>query len=88
VVTLSHDPKLDEPAIAAALRAQAFYVGALGSRRTHQKRLERMRELGFGADQLARIKGPVGLAIGASTPAEIATSIIAEVIQELRRGSA
>jgi xanthine dehydrogenase accessory factor len=88
VVTLSHDPKLDEPALVAALRAAAFYVGALGSRRTHQGRLARLGEQGFSPQELARIKGPVGLAIGAVSPAEIATSIIAEVIQELRRGPA
>jgi xanthine dehydrogenase accessory factor len=88
VVTLTHDPKLDEPALCAALRANAFYVGALGSRRTHQARLQRLRELGVAEAALLRIKGPVGLPIGAVGASEIATSIIAEVIQELRRGPA
>ena len=84
IVALTHDPKLDDPALAFALRSEAFYVGALGSRKTHAKRLDRLREHGFASEELARIRGPVGLAIGARTPAEIAISIIAEVIQQLR----
>lgn len=86
VITLTHDPKLDDPALAAALRSQAFYIGALGSRRTHGKRLERLRGMGFDDDRLARIHGPVGLSIGAQVPAEIAVSILAEVIAVLRTG--
>jgi len=81
VVTLSHDPKIDEPALAAALKSDAFYIGALGSRRNHAGRLERLGELGFGADALARIHGPVGLDLGGRTPAEIAVAILAQVIQ-------
>jgi xanthine dehydrogenase accessory factor len=85
IVTLSHDPKIDDPALAAALRSQAFYIGALGSRRTHAKRVERLTAAGFGMDEIARIRGPVGLAIGALTPAEIALSILAEITAVLRR---
>ena len=85
VVTLSHDPKIDDPALEATLRSGAFYVGALGSRRTHAKRLERLREAGLDPAALARIRAPVGLAIGALTPAEIAISIMAEITAVLRR---
>jgi xanthine dehydrogenase accessory factor len=81
VVTLTHDPKLDDPALDVALRSNAFYVGALGSRRTHAARLERLGARGLGVETLARIKGPVGLDIGAVSPAEIAVSILAEMIQ-------
>jgi xanthine dehydrogenase accessory factor len=84
VVTLTHDPKLDDPALAAALRSEAFYIGALGSRKTHAKRLERLAALGFSATDTARIHGPVGLDINALTPAEIAVSIIAQVVEKLR----
>ena len=80
IVTLTHDPKLDDPALDRALKSQAFYVGALGSRRTHAKRLDRLRELGHGDDALARIRGPVGLNIGAVTAPEIALSILAEIV--------
>jgi xanthine dehydrogenase accessory factor len=86
VVTLSHDPKLDDPALAAALGSDAFYIGCLGSRRTHAKRLERLSAAGFDAASLARLHGPVGLDIGASSAAEIATSILAQLTQILRRG--
>ena len=84
VITLTHDPKLDDPALAAALRSDAFYIGALGSRKTHAKRLERLTALGFTAEDTARIHGPVGLDINALTPAEIAVSIMAQVIEKLR----
>ncbi|PQO24511.1 XdhC/CoxI family protein [Rhodobacteraceae bacterium WD3A24] len=84
VVTLTHDPKLDDPAIAVALRSECFYLGCLGSTRTHAKRVERLREQGFGADDIARIHAPVGLDIGAKSPAEIAVSIMAEITQTLR----
>lgn len=85
IVTLTHDPKIDDPALQAALRSDAFYVGALGSRKTHAKRGERLAEAGFGPGEIARVRGPVGLAIGALTPAEIAVSILAEITAVLRR---
>jgi xanthine dehydrogenase accessory factor len=88
VVTLTHDPKLDDPALAVALRSDCFYVGALGSRRTHAARCSRLTELGFGEADLARIHGPIGLAIGAVSPAEVAISIVAQMTQILRRGEA
>lgn len=88
IVTLTHDPKLDDPALAAALRSNAFYVGALGSRKTHAKRVERLQALGFTAADIARIHGPVGLDINALTPAEIAVSIVAQVIAILRAEAA
>jgi xanthine dehydrogenase accessory factor len=88
VVTLTHDPKLDDPALAAALRSDAFYIGALGSRKTHGKRIERMKEAGFSDADMARIRGPVGLDINALTPAEIAVSIVAQVIETLRAEAA
>lgn len=86
VVTLTHDPKLDDPAIRAALAAEVFYLGCLGSKRTHAKRVARLDEAGFTPDQIARIHAPVGLDIGAQGPAEIAVSVLAEVTQRLRRG--
>jgi xanthine dehydrogenase accessory factor len=86
VVTLTHDPKLDDPALDHALKSEAFYIGALGSRRTHAARLKRLRELGHTDDELVRIKGPVGLNIEAVTAPEIAASIIAEIIA-VRRGA-
>ncbi len=88
VVTLSHDPKLDDPALIVALRSDAFYIAALGSTRTHGKRLERLREAGFTEAELARIHGPAGLDIGAVSPAEIAISILAQMTAVLRRGTA
>ena len=84
VVTLTHDPKLDDPALDLALRSEAFYIGALGSRRTHAGRLERLREQGHDAQALARIHGPAGLAIGAVSPAEIAISVMAQMTRILR----
>ena len=88
VVTLTHDPKLDDPALAAAVSSPAFYIGALGSRRTQEGRLERLRLQGFDAAALARIHGPVGLAIGAKSPAEIAVAILAQIIQVRRAATA
>ena len=85
IVALTHDPKLDEPARVAALRSPAFYVGALGSRKTQERRAERLRESGIGDDDLGRIAAPIGLDIGARGPAEIAVSIIAQVIERLRK---
>jgi len=87
VVTLTHDPKLDDPALDAALRTTAFYIGALGSRRTHAARLARLAALGHSPETLARIRGPVGLPIGAVTAPEIALAILAEIVA-LRRGAA
>lgn len=84
VVTLTHDPKLDDPALAAALKSPAFYVGALGSKKTHAARLGRLKAEGFDDAALARIHGPVGLDIEAQTPAEIAVSILAQIIARLR----
>jgi xanthine dehydrogenase accessory factor len=80
VVTLTHDPKLDDPALDRALKSQAFYIGALGSRRTHAARLQRLRALGHQDNALSRIRGPVGLNIEAVTAPEIALSIIAEIV--------
>ena len=80
VVTLTHDPKLDDPALDRALKSQAFYIGSLGSRRTHAARLKRLRELGHQDNALSRIRGPVGLDIEAVTAPEIALSIIAEIV--------
>lgn len=85
IVTLTHDTKLDDPAITAALGAPCFYLGCLGSTRTHAKRLERLRAAGVPEEQLARIHAPVGLDIGAKTPAEIAVSVVAQIIHTLRR---
>lgn len=85
VVTLTHDAKLDDPAIETVLGSKAFYLGCLGSTRTHAKRLERLKSAGFEDDQLARIHAPVGLNIGAKSPAEIAVSILAQLIDVLRR---
>jgi len=86
VVTLTHDPKLDDPALDRALKSNAFYIGALGSRRTHAARLGRLRELGHDDAALSRIKGPVGLDIEAVTASEIGLSIVAELVA-VRRGS-
>ena len=88
VVTLTHDPKLDDPALAAALRSPCYFIGALGSRKTHASRLQRLTEQGFGAADLARIHGPVGLAIGAISPAEIAISILAQMTEVLHKPKA
>lgn len=85
LLALAHDPKLDDAALAAALRSPAGYIGALGSTRSHARRMARLAELGFTPRQLARIHGPVGLAIGASAPAEIAIAILAELIQLQRK---
>ena len=87
IVTLTHDPKLDDPALDRALRSDAFYVGALGSRKTHAARLGRLRELGHGDAALARIRGPVGLNIAAVTAPEIALSVLAQLVAA-HRGAA
>ena len=85
VVTLTHDPKLDDPALAAALRSPAFYIGSLGSRKTHAARLARLKTMGFDDAALARIHGPVGLEINAQSPAEIAVAILAQITEVRRR---
>jgi len=84
VITLTHDPKLDDPAIKVALQSDCFYLGCLGSKRTHAKRIERLQADGFSDDALARIHAPVGLDIGAQSPAEIAISIMAQLTEALR----
>ena len=86
VVTLTHDPKLDDPALDFALRSPCFYIGALGSRRTHAKRVARLQEMGHGEGAIARIRAPVGLDIAAVTASEIALSVLAEVVAA-RRGA-
>ena len=86
IVTLTHDTKLDDPALHAALRSQAFYIGSLGSTRTHAKRVERLQAAGFSEADIARIHAPVGLDLGAKTPAEIAVSVMAQITARLRKG--
>ncbi len=81
VITLSHDAKIDEPALIGALESEAFYIGALGSRKNHARRLERLADHGFSDTTLARIAGPIGLPLGGRSPAEIAVSILAQIIQ-------
>lgn len=88
IVALTHDPKLDDPALAAALQSEAFYIGALGSKKTHAARLERLRARGFDDQTLARIHGPVGLSIGAISPGEIAVSVLAQITAVLRQKAA
>ncbi|MCG8357442.1 MAG: XdhC family protein [Kiloniellales bacterium] len=87
VIALTHDPKIDDPALSEALKAPVFYIGALGSKKTHAKRLERLAEHGFGPSDFTRIHGPIGLDIGAKSPAEIAIAILAEVTRVRRRPS-
>jgi len=87
LVLLTHDPKLDDPALTEALRSEVFYIGALGSNRTHAKRVARLNEAGFSDAEIARIHGPIGLNVGATGPAEIALSILAEMTRVLRKGS-
>ena len=85
VVALTHDPKIDDPALTAALRSECFYIGALGSRKTHERRVQRLTASGFTEADLARIHAPIGLDIGAVSPAEIAVSILAEIVATLRK---
>ncbi len=84
LAALTHDPKIDDFALKAALDANCFYVGALGSRKTHASRVERLLAQGATPDQIGRIRAPIGLDIGASSPAEIAVSVLAEIIAALR----
>ena len=85
-VALTHDPKIDDPGLHAALSAACFYVGALGSRKTHARRVERLTAAGFDAAAIARIRAPIGLPIGAVSPAEIALAILGEITAALRQG--
>jgi xanthine dehydrogenase accessory factor len=85
VVALTHDPKIDDPALIAALRSECFYIGALGSRKTHERRVERLIASGFTEADLTRIHAPIGLDIGAVSPAEIAVSVLAEIVATLRK---
>jgi xanthine dehydrogenase accessory factor len=84
VVTLTHDPKLDDPALHVALRSEAFYVGSLGSRKTHGRRVERLADEGYTEAEIGKVHAPIGLAINAKSPAEIAISIMAQITQVLR----
>ena len=84
LVLLTHDPKLDDPALMAALKADVFYIGALGSTRTHAKRVSRLQDAGYSDDQIARIHGPIGLDIGAAGPSEIGVAILAQMTAVLR----
>ena len=81
IVVLTHDPKLDDPALSRALSSDARYIGALGSRRTNQKRMERLRRAGLSEDQLSRLHAPIGLDLGGRSSNEIAISIMAEIVQ-------
>ncbi len=83
-VALTHDPKIDDPALLHALSRDCFYIGALGSKKTHAKRLERLKQAGVKESDIARIHAPIGLPIGAVSPAEIAAAIMAEITQTLR----
>lgn len=85
VVTLTHDPKLDDPGLEVALKSDAFYIGALGSRKTHAGRVERLTAAGFTDPEISRIHAPVGLNIGSISPAEIAVSILAQITEVLHR---
>jgi xanthine dehydrogenase accessory factor len=87
-IALTHDPKIDDPALTHALQRDCFYIGALGSRKTHGRRLERLKGQGFSGADLARIHAPIGLNIGAVSPAEIAVAILGEVTARLRQGAA
>ena len=88
IVTLTHDPKLDDPALQSALRSGCFYIGSLGSRRTHASRVERLKQAGFDDAGIGRIHGPIGINIGAKSPAEIAIAIMGEITATLRRPQA
>jgi xanthine dehydrogenase accessory factor len=83
-VALTHDPKIDDPALIHALSRDCFYIGALGSRKTHGRRVERLKEQGLNDTDISRIHAPIGLAIGAVSPAEIAVAIMAQITERLR----
>jgi xanthine dehydrogenase accessory factor len=84
-VALTHDPKIDDPALLHALQRDCFYIGALGSKKTHAKRVDRLKKAGLGEADIARIHAPIGLSIGAISPSEIAIAIMAEITQTLRQ---
>ena len=86
LAALTHDPKIDDPALLHAFERDCFYIGALGSRKTHARRLERLKAQGVGDEALARIHAPIGLDIGAESPAEIAAAVLAQIIRALRKG--
>ncbi|MFD0917646.1 XdhC family protein [Pseudahrensia aquimaris] len=88
LAAVTHDPKIDDLPLQKALEAECFYVGALGSRKTHAKRLERLRSTGLSEEQTARIRAPIGLDIGAASPQEIAVAVMGEIIASLRKGAA
>ncbi len=85
IAALTHDPKIDDPALKLALAANCFYIGALGSKKTHAKRVERLTAAGFSSEQIGRIHAPIGLDIGAVSPSEIAVSVLAEIVLSLRK---
>jgi xanthine dehydrogenase accessory factor len=87
-VALTHDPKIDDPALLHALRSDCFYIGALGSKKTHARRVDRLKAQGVSEDAIARIHAPIGLPISAATPPEIAVAIMAEIVGTLRQGAA
>src|SRR5690606_25059035 len=82
IAILTHDPKIDDPALQSVLRSPAFYIGALGTRKTHGTRLERLRGMGFSDAELARIPAPIGLPIGTQIPEEIALAVMAQIVQK------
>ena len=84
-MAVTHDPKIDDFPLSQALSAGCFYVGALGSRKTHARRVERLKEMGHGEAEIASISAPIGLDIGAASPAEIAVAVLADIIEHLRR---
>jgi xanthine dehydrogenase accessory factor len=86
-VALTHDPKIDDPALMHALARDCFYIGALGSKKTHARRVERFKQAGLSDNVIGRIHAPIGLSIGAVSPAEIAVSIVAEITQSLHQKS-
>lgn len=85
VAAVTHDPKIDDFALSEALKAKCFYIGALGSRKTHAKRIERLKQLGHGDGEICRIAAPIGLDIGAASPAEIALATLAQIVQAFRQ---
>jgi len=87
LIALTHDPKIDDPALHAALKSDVFYIGALGSKKTQFSRAQRLKDAGFTEEQVARIHGPIGLNIGAKGAPEIAVSIMGEITRALRLGS-